>query len=129
MPFPLIDTPEVHVQVPLGITTVSPGAAELMAAWTSVEAQVAAVLSEAFATAPLATQTKTQTRNSLKARLQEYQDDKRVRSERCCPRIVAAAKRMPTRARVIWSAPFGVLGSDRRWRLTRVLNSSSHLRF
>src|ERR1700674_920001 len=53
-PFPLIDTPEVHVQEPLGITTVSPLAAAFMAAWTSPELQLAAVLTAAFAVAALA---------------------------------------------------------------------------
>jgi hypothetical protein len=47
IPFPEIVTPEVQVQVPAGIVTVLPSAAELIAACTSDVLQLAAVCASA----------------------------------------------------------------------------------
>lgn len=52
IPFPEIVTPEVQVQVPVGIVTVSPVPAELMADCTSLELHVAAAMVLAFASRP-----------------------------------------------------------------------------
>jgi hypothetical protein len=48
IPFPAMVTPEAHVHVPAGMVTVSPSAAELMAACTSPVLQDAAALVLAF---------------------------------------------------------------------------------